>query len=91
MPARSLTLDQVWDLVGRPSRPGALYFRLYEAASIYAWEDEFCGRAGWSWAIARDGIIVGHGWSAGNRVDRDGDITGAIARLAHVIGKRASA
>lgn len=83
-----LSLEDVWDLVGRPSKPGAIYFRSHETGSIFAWEDQVCGRAGWSWAIARGDLVVSHGWAAGRRVDRDSDITRAIAGLQHVIDRR---
>lgn len=82
-----LTLDDVWQLVGPPAKPGAIYSRSHETGALYGWEDEWCGTSGWSWAVTRGDIVVHHGWTAGNRVDCDRELDAAIAKLQHVVAQ----
>lgn len=82
-----LTFDQVWSRVGKPSREGSLYTRQYETATLYAWEDDWSGESGWSWAIAVAGSVVSHGWTAGGRVDRDHELSAAIERIKRAVAQ----
>lgn len=73
---RELTIEDLHRIVGAPLH-GAVLRRNGDLLEV-AWEEPFGGRSGWQWALFRGSQFLSHGWTGGNRRDRDGDIKRAV-------------
>lgn len=65
------TVAELYAVVGAPAPGTEIRHRADYGMSATSWPGTVDGRAGWWWAVTRDGLVVALGWTAGDHLARD--------------------